>query len=143
MVHEVACASQQRTKANGFRVTRHRRRTDVWTAFGPLIQWRAKWSDEQIAFNPGQRRAMTLIGAAPHAAQIAEGPCAGGDKTMVKPVDAATAVVFSYRFQARLEPKWHAIIEKVFGLATEKEQLTLGAKLSENPHEDRIDWPEV
>ena len=57
---------------------------------------------------------------------------------MVKPVDSATAVVFSYRFQARLEPKWHAIIEKVFGLATEKEQLAFGANLSENPHEDRM-----
>ena len=107
-------------------------------SFGPLIQWRAKWSDEQIAFNPGQRRAMTLIGAAPHAAQIAEGPCAGGDKTMVKPVDAAMAAMFSYRFQARLEPKWHEIIKKVFGLETKEEQLTLGEKLRENPHEDRM-----
>jgi hypothetical protein len=61
-----------------------------------------------------------------------------GHKTMVEQVNASIPVVFSYKFQARLEPKWHAIIKKVFGLGTEKEQLAFGAKLSENPHEERM-----
>ena len=53
-------------------------------------------------------------------------------------VDAAVPAVFCYRFQARLEPKWDAIIKKVFGLATEEEQTAFGAKLRENPNEDRM-----
>ena len=45
---------------------------------------------------------------------------------------------FSYRFQARVEPKWHTNIKKVVGLATEEEQQLFGAKLRENPQEGRM-----
>jgi hypothetical protein len=49
-----------------------------------------------------------------------------GHKTMVEQADAPMPVVFSYRFKARLEPKWHEIIKKVFGLETKEEQLAFG-----------------
>ena len=56
----------------------------------------------------------------------------------VEQPDAAMPAMFCYRFQARLEPKWHEIIKKVFGLETKEEQLAFGNKLRENPNEDRM-----
>jgi hypothetical protein len=58
-----------------------------------------------------------------------------GHKTIIEPMVAAAPVIFSYRFNAHLQPNWAAIVKRIFHLSTEKERSEFGDKLSKTPHE--------